>query len=428
VTVNDDNVPCAGFRQCGSNKGTTGLNPKANKWDVPLEVRCAKNAELTEWGENQYLFPFYYYRSLPYDPVRPWKDTDGKWYAAMSTDGCNATTRKTPCAAGGRLDLFTAPKFDGPWTQLPAMFTTNTTKSGTKFNPNAITREFVTSGYFGGLTGDPANGATRVVTQNNAGPTFWVGKQANGSAFEPFWDKTGAVGHYDYGTLTMARTLGSDPNQVAVNGRRVLVGWIGGTPASQSLARDLTLSEDYELLQEFVPELQTLRSKHTISSNWNVPFQASMQLEVVASFTFSASNPPTAPFGVEVLRSPSGWDNASEPATRLQVDCSGGAAACTVGVDAGAQGGKKGFGPLLPVIDTDKTESVTVSLHAIVDHTIVEAIFNKRTAMVVYAVPQAETDTHVMLFGADDSKVTAKLETWELNAAGGSVPKPELVV
>ena len=46
------------------------------------------------------------------------------------------------------------------------------------------------------------------MTQNNYGPTFWVGKQANGSRFEPYWDKVGAVGHYDYGSLTMARTLG----------------------------------------------------------------------------------------------------------------------------------------------------------------------------------------------------------------------------
>ena len=80
----------------------------------------------------------------------------------------------------------------------------------------AITREFVTSGYFGGIPGDPDGGATRVVTQNNAGPTYWVGKQANGSKFEAYWDKVGAVGHYDYGSLTMARTLGSDPNQVAL--------------------------------------------------------------------------------------------------------------------------------------------------------------------------------------------------------------------
>ena len=47
------------------------------------------------------------------------------------------------------------------------------------------------------------------------GATFWVGKQeAAGGQFNAYWDKVGAIGHYDYGVLTMARTLGSDPNQV----------------------------------------------------------------------------------------------------------------------------------------------------------------------------------------------------------------------
>lgn len=39
VTVDDNNVPCAGFHQCSSGKGTTGLNPKAHSWDVPMEIR-----------------------------------------------------------------------------------------------------------------------------------------------------------------------------------------------------------------------------------------------------------------------------------------------------------------------------------------------------------------------------------------------------
>jgi hypothetical protein len=56
-----------------------------------------------------------------YDPVRPWKDLDGKWYYALSTDGCNSTTKQMPCLAGGRLDLFTAERFDGPWTQISPM-------------------------------------------------------------------------------------------------------------------------------------------------------------------------------------------------------------------------------------------------------------------------------------------------------------------
>ena len=51
----------------------------------------------------------------------------------------------------------------------------------------------------------------------------------------------------------MCRTLGSDPDQVAVPGRRVIVCWLGGTPAQQSLSRDVTLSPKTELLQQFVP-------------------------------------------------------------------------------------------------------------------------------------------------------------------------------
>ena len=56
VTVDVKGTPCAGFRQCGSNKGTTGLNPKAQKWDVPMEIRCAKNANLTEWGPPDFIY------------------------------------------------------------------------------------------------------------------------------------------------------------------------------------------------------------------------------------------------------------------------------------------------------------------------------------------------------------------------------------
>ena len=160
--------------------------------------------------------------------MRPWKDTDGKWYSAWSTDGCNGTSqwgptpadnlKKVPCKPGGQLELLTSvrrtpvgsrrprtrtqPRACGqdalhgkPWKQLPPMFTTNVTKSGAKESPGAITREFVTSGYFGGLPGDPDGGKTRVVTQNNAGPTYWVGKQEPGGQFNAMWDKVGAVGH-----------------------------------------------------------------------------------------------------------------------------------------------------------------------------------------------------------------------------------------
>ena len=273
------------------------------------------------------------------------------------------------------------------WMQLPAMFTTNVTTSGKISTPSAITREFVTSGYFGGLSGDPAGGKTRVVTQNNAGPTYWVGNQANGSAFVAMWGVEGAVGHYDYGSLTMARTLGSDPNQVSINGRRVLVGWIGGTPASQSLARDLSLSSKYELLQAFVPELQTLRIPNTFVSLASESGSGSgfaldinsagakttFFTEIVAEFTFDPMNPPQDVFGITVLGD--GFRHTS-----MLTDCTDATKKnlmgnCQVCTDATLQGGKMDCGPLYG----EAASKGAVRLHAYVDGVITEAIWNNRT-------------------------------------------------
>ena len=209
----------------------------------------------------------------------------------------------------------------------------------------------------------------------------------------------------------MARTLGSDPNQVAKNGRRVLLGWIGGgSPASQSLARDLTLSADYELLQAFVPELEVLRipathTQHDFDGNAEptaaehvsaVQITGSQQLEVVATFTWTAK--PTSSFGVTVLGG----------AANLTIDCA--AAACQ-----GQVNGKGG--PIMPL----KTQSVT--LHAIIDHSIIEVIYNNRTAMVVYASPPTADAKAASLFGVG-AGVKGSIETWELKQANNFGPQP----
>jgi sucrose-6-phosphate hydrolase SacC (GH32 family) len=295
------------------------------------------------------------------------------------------------------------------------MFTTNVTKSGASTSPGVIEGEFVTSGYFGGLPGDPDGGSTRVVTQNRAGPTFWVGKQANGSKFEAYWDKVGAVGHYDYGSLTMARTLGSDPNQVLVNGRKVLVGWIGGgSVASQSLGRDLSLSSEYELLQQFIPELQMLRQPASVETQQfvgSVPTGSkaithstgSLRVEIVATFSWTGSN-PTAPFGVSIL----------DGAANLTIDCKGTNPSAPNGCMVGTG---RAVGPLMPL------STKTVALHAIVDHQIVETIFNNRTAMVTYTTPASATATAVELFGVT-SGIKGTITTWALDAANNAGPQP----
>ena len=47
------------------------------------------------------------------------------------------------------------------------------------------------------------SGQTQGKLYNNRRTPFEQGGQ-----FNPYWDKVGAVGKYDYGVLTMARTLG----------------------------------------------------------------------------------------------------------------------------------------------------------------------------------------------------------------------------
>ena len=129
----------------------------------------------------------------------------------FSTDGCNATNatdvpaagatsapdaRADPdssahlyCKEGGRLDLWRSPALRGNrsnWTYVGPMFTTTRSSQG-----NQITKEFVTTGYFGFGGG----GSTRVVTQNAEGANYWIGTQANGSTFEVDWADFGATGY-----------------------------------------------------------------------------------------------------------------------------------------------------------------------------------------------------------------------------------------
>jgi hypothetical protein len=46
-----DGSVCAGFRQCGSSKGVNGSSADVHPWDVPLELRCASDDNLTMWND-----------------------------------------------------------------------------------------------------------------------------------------------------------------------------------------------------------------------------------------------------------------------------------------------------------------------------------------------------------------------------------------
>jgi hypothetical protein len=345
------------------------------------------------------------------------------------------------------------------------MLTTNKTPLD-----DSETREFVTSGsvliptnsydesllipanscrYIGNLPGDPRGGATRIVTNNggeaNSGtPIFYMGVQANGSTFLDSAGKmdfagAGEIGMLDWGAfapsngaagakgtkalngklsrgLSMARTLGGDPNQVAKPGRRTLVGWGSASYTFQTLLQDLTLGGMATapfLQQQFIPELQMLREGST-------GLATSQQFEVVARIT----KPSTA-----AAAHVSGTCNGTTPWT-----CAHSAYFTVLGhtkigacfdsdlvfVDTSAQPkigkpnklGTPGVraGPLYG----DPTKPIHV--HLIVDHCIIAVIFNNRTSLTVQVTP-----------GRDDGGVTkgpgTELQAWTLKTANENTQK-----
>lgn len=204
--------------------------------------------------------------------------------------------------------------------------------------------------------------------------------------------------------LSMARTLGSeDANQVTQPGRKVLIGWtgpadgkaFGGQGSAQSLPRELSLDSGSNLLQRFVGELQQLRQQHMTNSG----FRAGLRAEVLAVFKSDACSPGAraAPLcSVTVL-----GDGVNGTVVTLRPDLG------LVTVDATSQGNTAVRGGPLPAANSNGEWSI----HAIVDHSIVEVIVNNATAFVVYAAPEPTCAGQVVLSG------DGQLDVWTLAAA-----------
>jgi len=465
ITKDDNGNICAGFRQCGSHKGVDGMAP----WDVPLELRCATdNENLTSWStQPDYLFNVSWWRAIPYDPARPWKESDGMWYQILSMDGCNTTTRVLPCEAGGQLVMWRSPVLRGPgakWEKVGAVFTSN----GTVLSQNGgvrghLTKEFVTIDFIGHMKGDPAHSntyneaastGTRIFLNNVggngggegccAGTTsyFPVRQKSPGASFEQigpqrmvdwgafrFAAGTDPIGPTRKGIdlltgvstrgLSMARTLGSEEaDQVTKPGRRVLIGWVGPAQnknfqggSAQSLPRDLSLdpSDPSRLLQQFVPELQVLRRSHVSISSQDfsvrkksaTSIDVGLQAEIVAVFP-RACGGKGMECGISIL----GDSTGNATTITLSADQE------LVVVDATAQSNYNArAGPLPPAASTDAGWTI----HAYIDHSIIEVIVNNFTALVVYAAPNDALGT-VSLLGVDQVH-GAKIDAWELASA-----------
>ena len=129
--------------------------------------------------------------------------------------------------------------------------------------------------------------------------------------------------------------------------------------------------------------------------------KGSLQLEMLVTFSWSGAA-PTHKFGVSVA-----GGNAN-----VTIDCT------TKAPDAPCMVTTPATGPLLPMGTT------TVSVHAILDHEILETIVNNRTAMVTYHknIPSPDA-TDVFLFGTGNG-IQAEIKTWNLDSANNAGPQP----
>lgn len=215
--------------------------------------------------------------------------------------------------------------------------------------------------------------------------------------------------------LSMARTLGSEEaDQVSKAGRRVLIGWtgpadgaaFGGQGSAQSLPRELSLAADKSVLQRFVSELQILRKVHqsTTKGGEVLDTGADLQAEVLARFPASCGE-SGARCALSLLD-----DGAAATVVTLDPD------AGLVSVDATAQGNTAVRAGPLPAAAAD---GGGWSVHAYVDHSLVELIVNNATALVVYAAPADATATGVSL--SSNVGDGASLDAWTLAAANNTI-------
>ena len=443
LTVDDrTGAVCAGFRQCMSSRGVNV--PGYRSWDVPLELRCsnASGASLSSWGAPEYLFNVSYYRAVPYDPARPWREPDGYWYMLLAFDACNSTTRSLPCEDGGQLVMWRSPELRGAgaaWEKVGPVFTS----AATVLPAAHLTQEFVTIDYVGRLHGDPSStpSGTRLFLNNVGGNGGGEGCCAGTTGYfvieqiapgAPFVE-VAPQGMVDWGAfrlrnvssttargvalldgagsrgLSMARTLGSEViDHVTQPGRRVLIGWTGpadeqifaGAASTQSLPRELSLAPDRSLRQAFVPELRKLRTAamHAAGKAAWSPLLAGLHAEALATLPPSCAA-LDAECGVSLL-------GDGEEETRVLLSASLG----LVLVDASRQGNTAVRAGPLPA-----SSRTGWSIHVYVDASVIELIVNNETALVVYATPSASAG-RVALLGTPADASAASLSVWPLQA------------
>lgn len=408
---------------------------------------------------------------LPGDPLRLWQDDDGRWYTAVAKDACykaNETNPPSACPGGGLEELWSTASesplsSDAEWERVGHLVETNRTAAGA-FVPQRT--EFVTPDFFG--LGERSAGAPRVLLSTVYGPqhccdapAYWnyaefiVGDQpAPGSPLLPDWERSYPV---DWGAFKPKGSPGPTPfpdsddtglqvltdgayiccpktAKIGEDGRRVMFANLGYTTpelVALALPRDVWLSADgRSLRQSFVSELGVLRDTHEglgpktltpapsrasagVAHQINV---AGPRLEILASFSnvFSAAGEcgPAHEFGVLVF----GSDDFTEHAA-VGFD----ARAKHVFIDRTNVGKNATFhdvraGPCL----SDGGESMGLTMHVYVDHSIVTVIANNQTAITVYAPRGSKNSIRVAPYALGGC-VDATLDVWKLDAVYSNI-------
>ena len=179
--------------------------------------------------DPDYLFNVSCYRPIPYDPARPWREADGNWYQLLSMDGCNATTRKTPCDAGGQLGMWRSPALRGPkaeWEIVGPVFTS----ADTVLQGGHLTKEFVTIDLIGTMKGDPAPASgkasgTRIFLNNVGGNGGGDGCCSGTTSYFPLvqespgkpFKQVGPQGMVDWGSFSFNRSIPDNTTATGVN-------------------------------------------------------------------------------------------------------------------------------------------------------------------------------------------------------------------
>ena len=423
-----------------------------------------------------------------WDPNMWWDERSSLFYAANACGHCDPgdTPRehgmRIDCSGGEGLQLYySAPRITGPWKQLPVNFFEETMSYVPRVGSWPRPHEFVTPDFFplpvvtvggsdtglsdkyGFLTtsyGDMqwtllpgSNISTEVGGLCYDYANYYVGdRPAPGAPFKPSlatsapfdWSPFAPVNDTTSRNLTFAVSKGMEqfgccPKTAGNNSRRVMFGMIsngnnqGGHTLmnlnnyTMSLPRDLSVTAGGLLRQRFVPELQKLRiessSTHAslrklgtggIEGASFLSAAVGRQLEIVARFKVGTSS--KGKFGLLVLASKDKAEYTSITFDTARDQVLLDRSQSGVSVDCDVRGG--------PWPGVGAAANSEVTLHAYVDHVVVELIANssstaaapviESTAIGVWVQPRSGLSDGVALWSEIKGVHLLSLEVWQL--------------